>query len=415
MSIFTKPINEITYEDVISFCQQEIGEGINLDYKKDFPPSGLEKTISAFANSFGGIILIGIEDQDSKPNPPFDGIDYKDKLEERIWNIIVDNIYPPLFPEIRICPPKNGKTFVIIRIPQSNETPHAIYNNTNVYIRTGNRNKPEELATIEQIDWLKNRRRKSEELREILYRRAEERYENICEAKKVRIECGEFTLSFAPLYPQKPLILKLNEIENIVQDIMVRNNLNRKFPLLHNELKPAQDGMIHFFLNEGNGFITYTEINRFGLVFYKEDLGFTKTENPNSEPEKITYMDDLMQILDVSFEALGRFYNRIGYWGLIEVNFSLKRLLGIKFIPLIPRNAIFFRNDIEKNEIEKQLSWKFETSVAALNDPTARQNKLLESGKEIAWSFGFKVNEETIIQQFKERQRWVGNKNSTNL
>lgn len=159
MSIFTKPILEISYQDVIAFCQQGIGESVNLDYKKDFPSSGLEKTISAFANSFGGVILIGVEDEDSKPKPPFEGIEYKDRLEERVWNIIVDNIYPPVFPEIRVCPPCNNKTFVTIRVPQSNETPHAIYNNTQVYVRTGNRNKPEDLATVEQIEWLRNRRR----------------------------------------------------------------------------------------------------------------------------------------------------------------------------------------------------------------------------------------------------------------
>jgi len=64
MSIFTEPINEISYENVISFCQQGIGESVNLDYKKDFPASGLEKTISAFANTFGGVIIIGVEDKD---------------------------------------------------------------------------------------------------------------------------------------------------------------------------------------------------------------------------------------------------------------------------------------------------------------------------------------------------------------
>ena len=95
MTIFTKPINGNILPNVIAFCEQDIGESVNLDYKKDFPSSGLEKTISAFANTFGGVIIIGVEDKDSKPKPPFEGIEYKDRLEERVWNIIVDNIYPP--------------------------------------------------------------------------------------------------------------------------------------------------------------------------------------------------------------------------------------------------------------------------------------------------------------------------------
>ena len=39
----------------------------------------------------------------------------------------------------------------MIRIHQSHETPHAILNNTQVYLRTGNRNKPERLADIREI------------------------------------------------------------------------------------------------------------------------------------------------------------------------------------------------------------------------------------------------------------------------
>ena len=306
MSIFTKPIAEMSYQDVVSFCQQGIGEGVNLDYKKDFPASGLEKTISAFANTFGGVILIGIEDEDSKPKPPFEGIEHKDRLEERVWNIIVDNIYPPVFPEIRVCPPHNNKTFVIIRVPQSNETPHAIYNNTQVYVRTGNRNKPEDLATIEQIEWLTNRRKKSEELREMLYRRAEERYQIICEQKNVRIESGEFTLSFAPFYPQKPLI-SLEAIEGIIPQMEVFGGEGRQFPSLPGGgLEPIQDGMVSFFLNQDNGFITHTEINKFGLVYYKENIGWKEKKESGG---KLLFMETIIRILDTSFETTGKFYN----------------------------------------------------------------------------------------------------------
>ena len=53
MSIFSKSSTEISYQDVVNFCGQGIGEGVNLDYKKDFPTSGLEKTISAFASPRG--------------------------------------------------------------------------------------------------------------------------------------------------------------------------------------------------------------------------------------------------------------------------------------------------------------------------------------------------------------------------
>ncbi len=406
MSIFTKPINDIFFQDVISFCEQGIGEGINLDYKRDFPSTGLEKTISAFANTFGGVIVIGVEDEDSKPKPPFEGIEHKDKLEERVWNIIVDNIYPPVFPEIRVCPPSNYKTFVTIRVPQSNETPHALYNNTQVYIRTGNRNKPEDLATVEQIEWLRNRRKKSEELRGTLYRRAEERYQTICEQKKVRIEFAEFTLSFVPLYPQKSLMMT-EEIQGVVNKMKVVGGGNKEFPRLsHYNLEPIQDGMVYFFLNKGTGFITHTEINKFGLIFYKEGLGSGRKESNESKTIRNVRLNTIIRILDVSFESIARFYNTVGYWGLVEGKFSLTGLLGVQFVHLNPKDH--FVDETERmNVSEKELSWEIVTSVSELSEALTRQNKLLQLGKEIAWSFGFKISEDMIKQRLKEEGRWI--------
>lgn len=413
MSIYTKSVDEIEYDDVVSFCQQEIAEGVNLDYKRDFPTSGLEKTISAFANTFGGVIIIGVEDEDSKPKPPFVGISYKDRLEERVWNIILDNIYPPIFPEIRVCSPKNHKTFIVIRIHQSNETPHAIRNKTEVYIRTGNRNKPEDLATIDQIEWLMKRRKKSEELKMTLYSRAEERYENTCKSRNIKIGFGEFTLSFIPSYPQKPLITN-NEIETVAREMRVIDNEHREFPWIPASLRPTQDGMISFFFNDRTGFITHTEINKFGLVYYKEDVGSLEAKGSTKEQQKKIYMDRVVGILDVSFDAIGKFYQKVGYWGLVEIKFSINRILGVKFIPLVSKNAFFLDDrDNMVNELEQSLAWQIVVSVPELSDVVNRQKQLIELGKDIAWSFGFKVNEERVIERFRDRKRWVEEANGS--
>ena len=60
--LFTKEITKITFEDVVNFCKEQMPESINLDYKEDFPRH-LEKTISAFANTMGGLIILGVEDR----------------------------------------------------------------------------------------------------------------------------------------------------------------------------------------------------------------------------------------------------------------------------------------------------------------------------------------------------------------
>ena len=56
--MFTKPIDEITFEDVKSFCDVW-AEGVRVEYKKEI--RHIPKIVSSFANTHGGIFLIGVE------------------------------------------------------------------------------------------------------------------------------------------------------------------------------------------------------------------------------------------------------------------------------------------------------------------------------------------------------------------
>lgn len=413
MNIFISPLDKIAFDDIVAFCQQGISEGINIDYKEDFPSPNakLAQTVSAFANTYGGLILIGVKDKDSKPFPPFNGIKHEDKLEERVWNIILDNIYPPVFPEIKVCQSDADKAFVLIRVPESNETPHAIYNKTGFYIRTGNRNKLEDLATLEQIEWLLNRRKKSEELREKLYERAEERYNNLCERKNVRIGFGEFTLSFVPLYPHKP-IFGTEETENAFEQLSGYTE-NRGFTWLHRyylKTQPVQDGTSSFYRDSQSGLIAHTEINKFGLIFYKEDVGWTYKKEEGQKADNRIYIDRIFGILDVFFEAVAGIYEKAGHWGPIDIRFSLSRLSGINIVPLIPKNTLIFREVegfIKTNEAERRLSWHLVSTTSELRDCTSRQNKLIELGQDISWSFGLKISAEIFKNRMREQKRWV--------
>ena len=59
--MFTKPIDEIEFEDVESFCE-EWAEGVRVEYKRDMNiKKHIPKIVSSFANTFGGIFLIGVD------------------------------------------------------------------------------------------------------------------------------------------------------------------------------------------------------------------------------------------------------------------------------------------------------------------------------------------------------------------
>ena len=402
--LFTKEITKITFEDVVNFCNEQIRESINLDYKKDFP-TDLEKTISAFANTMGGLIIIGVEDKDGKPKLPVKGLKYEKGFSERVTNIILSNIYPPVFPEIQVCDPIRNRTFIIIRVPQSN-TDHWIRHKTKIYIRTNDISKPERIATRDEIEWLRNKRKKSEELRELLYVTALERYNNYLKLHKLKgISFSEATISIAPLYPSNPY-KSTQEIKQLGDEIKARGYYGDEFPDSFYRARPIQGGIANFFYNKETQYIQYTELNQFGLLYHKEDLGDlerVKTEKEGKEKiEEIkkTYLLKIIRLIDLFLEASANLYEKLGYWGLVEFKFSLEKLLGIELISI----GKFLFGEEKNISIDERLKWRREYYVNEIKNK--RIELLIELIKDIGWSLGWEyITEDRIKNVLKENGR----------
>jgi ATP-dependent DNA helicase RecG len=86
-------------------------ESKTLEFKRDLSSlRPIVKTVIAFANTAGGTLIIGIED-DGKVI----GVDDPFKMEEKIASAIADNITPLIMPEIELATVKD-KTLLIIKV-----------------------------------------------------------------------------------------------------------------------------------------------------------------------------------------------------------------------------------------------------------------------------------------------------------
>ncbi len=205
MSLWSKPVAQITFADVDEFCRMMQPEGARLDYKGVDFPKDLAKTIAAFANTLGGLIILGV-DADKNSNmpiwPPTTGMPMAAGLSERVIQIAQDAIYPPVRVDVSnviqnaLLP---MHSIVVIRVPESREAPHATEKNTRVYIyeRTANKNEPYELADIDRIEHLLNRRRR------MVDRREDELQENLSRGSRVLHPsiCPIRWISVSPVYP----------------------------------------------------------------------------------------------------------------------------------------------------------------------------------------------------------------------
>lgn len=205
MTLWSKPVAQIAFADVDEFCKTMQPEGARLDYKGVDFPKDLAKTIAAFANTLGGLIILGV-DADKNSNtpiwPPTTGMPMAAGLSERVIQIAQDAIHPPVRVDVSNVIENDllpMHAIVVIRVPESREAPHATEKNTRVYIyeRTANKNEPYELADIERIEHLLNRRKR------IVDQREAELQENLARGSRVLHPslCPIRWISVSPVYP----------------------------------------------------------------------------------------------------------------------------------------------------------------------------------------------------------------------
>lgn len=141
---FDKPFSEIESSDIYGLTAPE---GIYVEYKRSFIENkSIAKSVSSFANTHGGVLVIGIE-ENSDSNIPSDwftlNLDSVSQPKESIRNIVRDHIQPsPNFETYIVREnPESNNCVLIISVPESKETPH-INNDGCVYRRTGEGSDP---------------------------------------------------------------------------------------------------------------------------------------------------------------------------------------------------------------------------------------------------------------------------------
>lgn len=131
MDFFEK--TEYNIDDLTALIDNEAEESVHLDFKAagalskdDKKKAEIAKDVSAFANSDGGIIVYGIEEEEHKAHA-LSYIDGNTYTKEWLEQVIQDNIQRRI-EGLEIFPIRdNGditKSIYIVKIPRSSNTPH---------------------------------------------------------------------------------------------------------------------------------------------------------------------------------------------------------------------------------------------------------------------------------------------------
>ncbi len=125
-------------------------EGKTVEFKRDLSsPEGVLKTIIAFANTAGGTLIVGVEEKNGSVRGVAEPLDE----EERLANLINDQIAPQLVPEIEILPWRRTQV-LSIQVYPSPGRPYYLRRegpDDGVYVRVGSTNRHADREMIEEL------------------------------------------------------------------------------------------------------------------------------------------------------------------------------------------------------------------------------------------------------------------------
>ncbi len=160
--LFRVDLNDLTFNDILRFAAtsrpetERPQENVRLDFKREVP-NDLGDDVTAFANTYGGLILIGIEADKNKQNIPvaISGIKGNPDIKSSIVNKILSTVYPRPSFSIGVikCDDKQDHVVVVIRVEESRITPHMYIaeHKNKISIRIEDNNK---YASLQQIEAL---------------------------------------------------------------------------------------------------------------------------------------------------------------------------------------------------------------------------------------------------------------------
>src|SRR5208282_680513 len=272
--LFSKPILNLDFDDIEEFCKR-FNENLRVEYKSSFDDSvkrKLPNVLSSFANSYGGILIIGVNAPAGVPLGPFEGVVFPEREPGlTVQNICRERISPeiPLYTSL-VASRVADKAFLVVQVNESQKAPHSIENSTQVYVRTDGGTERTTLADMMRIERMLARRQE-------VSRRWEESYaESLSLAKAVGIafDVPHLELRLGPQYPSEVVITR-DEVSQFLSD----HNRRQRVGFLQQEVLRHPEGA---FLARHESSVRYFNVSEIGTVHYLEPLEFVPQKNLGS-------------------------------------------------------------------------------------------------------------------------------------
>jgi Schlafen, AlbA_2 len=369
----------ITVGHVRQFCS-EYSEGLRVEYKSTFDASvrsQLPKVVSSFANSLGGVLIIGVNAVNGIPQPHVEGFAPapSEELALTVENICLAGIHPPILPSITVVPSDvPGHSFLLLEIEESGQAPHAIENSRKIYVRTGNAANQYDLANVDAIVALLKRRQEPIEFRARLIADAEQRSLQVSLHDK-----PELRATICPTYPRSALCSSKD-----VWDFLVERQPHFTNLVPYNSLRRVPDGAASLTPTNPRHTPQYSEVSRYGLQFATKE--FTVRPFRDTGVQQL-HFGDLVHTLRSLLVCSELFFSARGYRGQVTISASLRGVRGQVMTFRDEREAFFLGEDSPADFRSYTDSVSAERLVEAQRNSGQRLDLIADILRELTWPF----------------------------
>lgn len=313
------------------------------------------------------------DDGQACPVLPLDGIPKEANIRDRITNICMDAIYPPIIDEevqVVDIPDRCDRAVVVVRLHES-DLGHWTHNRTRLYLRGPGRNKAYEpiQAQDDTIEWFLDRRQKSVDLRKRLISDATARADRVLVLNSETHDGCKRTVSVTPKFPREPLATphKLLEVGK----------------RLANYASPVSGGVRLYPPRESE----YWEAGQHGLVFHRrfvrKDEG-TRGQAPLGDGAQgdVSPIRTVVELIDV-LRLASDLYGEIGTPGAVLVHVDIGPMAGRSLTEPGERCYAWERQHCSDEQ------WQHEEEVLAAALPEAIEALATRAADDLFWAFGY--------------------------
>lgn len=365
MSIFAKPISQLTCDDLQELLDERAVENVRLEFKLETPNKDeTMKKLSSFANTFGGFMVIGAKASSSDGRiESLPGVDVQDGYRQRIVDWSFSAASPPLTVSVSDAiptPSGDGKFCYVIYTVESDVAPHFLNGRKGVWVRTDEFSARFEarLADENELRHLLDRRRLIRDRRTSILERARRRFQTYSNQARASGNDNKkravLELSVVPRFPARPLC-EQEKLPSLVMDNAIDSE-GGVFPTASRSALMCQHESV--IVLKTLRWLSLFEANLWGMLFYCAQI-----EQERNEGWGIHRNQFVARILLFTKHA-AKLLLAMGYSGPVLIETAMTSILGVRWFYdgggwLEPKQGA---------ELDDGFTFSIDTTVESLNE-----------------------------------------------